>query len=437
MNKNIAVVILNETQLKNILPCVDELLLKNYEVDIYCNDSDYDIGFKNMFQHTRDILSDKYNVYTTPLDKKYKILLEPYPSGMDIKSEYKIRYRYSNISAKPNIVYKPENYIQYDAILCSGTCDANYLNVYSKTYITANCKYANFKRKKHPYEKPVLLYLPTYGDESSVDLIYDALEKLKAKYYIVTKLHHGTTFLEHEKKRIELLKNAVDEIYDSSKDLADLFSIADVVLTDNSGSIFEAMYVEVPVAVFCDDINRNKQQHFNTIQYDLYCENILPYTNDINLLAKILKQAQSEKYFNKQKRWAKENFYRPKNVTKDFMDVIGIFMEDKIDKKYYEMHDFFKTYFYNMLNENKIEKEKNEYKDIQIKELTNTKDDLNAQIKQLNNQINTLSNQYNQIKEGKNKTDKELEILQKQLRFYQTGILYRIANKIYRIKNKK
>ena len=47
-------------------------------------------------------------------------------NAFDFNAKYLLKYRYSNISAKPSLVYLPENYLKYDCILCAGEYDVNY-----------------------------------------------------------------------------------------------------------------------------------------------------------------------------------------------------------------------------------------------------------------------------------------------------------------------
>ena len=349
-------------------------------------------------------------------------MLEPYPSGIDIKTKYRIRYRYSNLTAKPNIVCIPKNYIIYDCILCSGNYDSNYLRVFTDTYITGNQKYIGFKKKtKKNYSKKVLLYLPTYGKESSIDLIADELKELQKDYYVIAKIHHGTSFLNNEKERIDKVKNNVDEYYDLHKDLSELLSIADVVLTDNSGSIFEAIYTEVPVAVFSGDINKNKKDGFDTIQYELYKQGILPYTNKIEGIKKVLKEAQSTSIKTKQRKWNRTNLFHPQDLKIDFVKVIEKYLKDDVNQRYYEMHNILKNDYYDLHK--------------QINDLTY----------ELNNEIETKKSLESKIfdKEGiitdlqkENKYNKEkIKFLEKQLNYYKTGKLYKIAHDIYQLKN--
>lgn len=416
MYKDIAVVILNYIQYVNIVPGINKLIEKGYNVDIYCPFIKTNDGFDIMYNdNIRNLKEKGYNVYTKVSKKKYKILLEPYPY-MNIESKYKIRYRYSNISAKPNIVYKPENYLRYDGILCSGQYDSNYLNVLTQTYITGNMKFINFKRKKKEKSKTVLVYLPTYGDESSIDMLKDYFKNLKKYYYIITKIHHGTTFLNSEKDRIKYLKMYSDEFYDCNKDVDELLSIADVVLTDNSGSIFEALYTYVPVAVFCDDINKNKLMNFDTTQYVLFKEGILPYTNRISKLKETISKAMSKDVSDKQKKWSNNNLYHPVDQTIDFVNTIEKFMNDDVNERYLQMHEILREkYIYNL----------NETKRIPL---------LNDTIDKLNLELNSVREDNRCIMEKNIYLNDENLTLKKELKKYQDGKLYKLSQKIYKIK---
>ncbi len=464
--KDIAVVILNRIQYDNVIPGIEELKKCGYSIDIYCSHWKEDIsGMNNMFDDiTEYCKKNNFNVYRDlEPNIKYKVLLEPYPC-LDIKAKYKIKYRYSNVSAKPNIVYRPENYIMYDAILCSGDYDANYLSVFSKTYKTANLKYRDFKKSnERKSDKKQLLYLPTYGDESSIEIIVDALEKLREKYYIIAKVHHGTNYLVNEKNRIDLLKEKVDEIYDSHMPLATLLETTDVILTDNSGSIFEGIFTEIPVAVFCDDINKNKIGEFNSTQYELYKKGILPFTNNPNEIVSILEDAQSETIRAKQQEWNRSYFYHPEDITVDFVNVVKLYINEEFDNRYFQMHRMFKdSYYTNITNirendlkiielQNKLCEYQNyleAQKNINVKlesdvAVLNSKnenlikqvEDLSDQNNSLSHQVNDLANQNNSLFQQSESLSNQVDCLNRQVDYYNTGLLYRIAKKLYKLKN--
>ena len=334
----IAVVIYNYVQYLSIMPGIKGLIKKGYDIDFYCGEVKDDSGFNNLFSDVSKVIKkDGFKVYKKVQKENYKIVLDPYIGLYDIDAKYKIRYRYGPICAKPNKVLKAEQMLRYDCIICSGPYEARMLNAFAHTEIVADLKFMDFKKKKvmGNSKKKVLLYLPTYGEESSIDLALDELEKLKKDYFIIAKTHHGTSFLKNEGERSNKLNKVVDKCYDLHTELKGLLEISDVVLSDNSASIFEAMLNNIPVAIFTNDINQNKLGEVNTVQYDLYKEKILPYTNDAKKIGKVLKEALSKEYIDRQKKWSKENFSYSKDPIKDFVSLIDKYYNDEIDMQDY------------------------------------------------------------------------------------------------------
>ena len=345
-SKNIAVIVQNLVQFYSIKNGIDALVSKKYPVDIYVPINNNDLGFGNMFTKTYNTLISMGYSPLRSLDSSvnYKILLEPYPLDIYFKINYtyRLKYKYSLLSAKPNWAYKPENNLYYDAILSFSPYESDFLNVFSKIEMTGNLKYINLTKLDRPNtDKSVLLYLPTYGDVSSIDLIIDELKNLKSKYYIITKLHHGTSFLLNEKTRIEKLKSISDESYDQNIELAQLLSKVDVVLSDNSGAIFEALYAKVPIAIYSDDINKNKLSNINTAQYNLVKEGYIPYTNKSTEIINVLTKATTDKIKNKQLNIRNKLFYFPDDPINDFVKTIEKYLNDNIDYNYKKMHDMF------------------------------------------------------------------------------------------------
>ena len=96
--------------------------------------------------------------------------------------------------------------------------------------------------------KKTILYLPTWGDLSSIPDYGDAVASLRANYNVITKVHHKTDTHEPNKKQ-SLINNALETVFGASDDLLYLLSCADLVLSDYSGSIFDAIYVSRPVVL--------------------------------------------------------------------------------------------------------------------------------------------------------------------------------------------
>ena len=415
MDNRIAIVIYNYIQYLNIMPGAEELIRRGYKVDFYGLVTDDKNGFQDIFDDVINHLKEKgYKVYTKGKKVKYKILLEPYESNLNINAKYNIRYRYAPISAKPDKVYLPHLFLKYDSVLCSGSYEARLLNNFTNTEIVDDLKYINFKKKDYKKDKKVLLYLPTYGEESSIELILSELEKLKNDYYIIAKIHHGTCFLKEEKSRIDLVNKVVDECFDTHKELKELLEISDVVLSDNSGSIFDAIYTGIPVAVVSNDINQNKKGDFNTTQYELYKAGVLPYTSEIKNIKKVLEEALSKEIIDKQKRWNEEYFVHSKDPIGDFVNIIDKYLNDDIDVQSYLLRKEVKKEFYDNVG--------------RANELWNK---LDAEYKTTSN----LSKENNVLREENNLLKDKNSSLENELLYYRNGRLYKIANKIYKLKN--
>lgn len=420
---SIAITFQNLVQFYSVKNGIDALIDKGYIVDIYIPSSEDNLGYGNMFDETYNALTSLgYSpLRTADTSKKYKILLEPYPMDFYLKItfKYRLKYKYAPIAAKPKLTCNPENNLIYDAILCYGSYEANYLKAYTNTYVIGNLKYINFSRtitKKNG--KPVLLYLPTYGNNSSIDTIIDTLSLLKKDYYIITKLHHGTSYLNDEKYRIEKLKQISDEYYNHSTQLIDLLSQASVVLSDNSGSIFEAIYAGIPLAIFADDLNKNKIGEFNTTQYEIVKNGFVPYTNKTTEIDKILSEALSQKYIEKQKVLKEKLFYNSSDPIKDFINVIELYLKDNIEITNKSIHDVLvNSYLEKISTINELNSK-----------ITNKKELFYSQRRQLEELNNILENQQKEIEHLKN----NLNIKEKMLSYYENGKLYKLSNCIYK-----
>src|SRR5690606_1026266 len=104
-----------------------------------------------------------------------------------------------------------------------------------------------------------VLYLPTWnatslgeiGNINSNEDIIPALKKLKeAGYSIIIKAHPLTLSDPSAKESARTLKKYSDEYYESDTPIQDLLMKSDLVISDNSGAIYEALYTNIPVIVY-------------------------------------------------------------------------------------------------------------------------------------------------------------------------------------------
>jgi CDP-glycerol glycerophosphotransferase (TagB/SpsB family) len=100
--------------------------------------------------------------------------------------------------------------------------------------------------------KKTILYLPTWGDLSSLTDFGDAVAGLGKSYNVIAKVHHNTDSIELSRK-MTLTESGVQDIFGASDDLLVLLHEADLVLSDYSGAIFDAINVGKPVILLQKD----------------------------------------------------------------------------------------------------------------------------------------------------------------------------------------
>lgn len=147
----------------------------------------------------------------------------------------------------------------YDLILAYGPRDSELFSYYTRSVVVGNPKFDDWfndnldrdavtvVRSKMDPTRRTILYLPTHGDLSSVDELATPLRRLAKKYNVVVKLHY---FIVHEEpERVAALSDSNIHLYGDDFDLLPLLKIADVVLSDNSSAIFDAILADKPVIV--------------------------------------------------------------------------------------------------------------------------------------------------------------------------------------------
>lgn len=342
--QQIAFIIDDLTEFYALRELVDALKKENIPTDIIIPS---DSGYNGLAEHTfKKIENLGYSpLKDAPKNKIYKILFSPYPTIEVIRRTnfiYQIRMPYSTISAKPNPVYGTEFKIDYDAIICFNTYEPNFLSCYgADCYAVPYWKYDNFQKSPFVSKKPKLLILPTFGQDTSCIkyLTESVIDEIKKHFRIIIKAHHAIHFGRDNQEDFKKLQKLADEFYDSDTPITKLLQKADIALSDNSGSIFEAIYSNTPVVAFSKNLNVRRFNGIDTLQYKLMKDDILPYTNNPT---KILSMLLSIKpYFNKQQVVKKELFPKykgnPLNVT---INLIKKYLEKDESQDYKKiLHD--------------------------------------------------------------------------------------------------
>ena len=217
----------------------------------------------------------------------------------------------------------------YDVLFRFNNLEPDYLNAYGGRCIALPYwRFVGYKPEKKKKGKPTLLILPTFGDISCMDAFNDELaKKLREDYFVIAKSHHASDFRPEERSRLEKLKKVAHEFYDSDTPISDIVAKADIILSDNSGALFEAMYAGVPVVSLAKENNSRRLGELNTIQYKLANSGVLPFTSDPKKLPELLANVRKDN-FKKQQAFAKKVFLPlDTNPTKIFVDTTLLYLK--------------------------------------------------------------------------------------------------------------
>lgn len=161
-------------------------------------------------------------------------------------------------SGKELTMVRPSRGI-HDVILAYGPRDHALFSYYTHSVIVGNPRFDDWfngtvdarsipgvTHMLVPAKKTVL-YLPTHGDLSSIKALSGALADLTPLYNVIVKTHYFTT--EEEQEHMAVLKKSGVILVTDEVDLLPLLSVADVVLSDNSSAIFDAILADKPTVV--------------------------------------------------------------------------------------------------------------------------------------------------------------------------------------------
>lgn len=159
-----------------------------------------------------------------------------------------------------------------DLQLCPGPYSADKLKLYgSKIIAVGEPKHdrlfsetskeeiiKNLDLKLDP-KKETILYLPTWGNLSSVFIGIPALVQLIKEYNIIVKIHHMTST--YAIRENAFIKRSPLQVIDESVSIMDALKISDIAISDNSGAIFDAVAAQKKL-VLIDIFDESKEKFF-------------------------------------------------------------------------------------------------------------------------------------------------------------------------------
>jgi glycosyltransferase involved in cell wall biosynthesis len=254
---------------------INELVNKGVECHLVINDNfnkkpETQDMYNALIDFIQNLDRNDIKAYTVSMIRENQFIYDTmvscyYSPWIENVAKKQVRAMYS--LAKDYWTYSWWN-VFYDKILCYGNYDYEKLNIYNNCAIVGNPKFdnwyrgnINFNQVKEKFtldeNKQNILYAPTYGHLSSIDDWIDEISNLQENYNVIIKLHHGTAYRESEQFRRDKLNQEFNNITSDSDDLFSLFSIADFVITDNSGMIFDSMLAEQAILLLNSDFQPN------------------------------------------------------------------------------------------------------------------------------------------------------------------------------------
>lgn len=194
------------------------------------------------------------------LDGEYDVLVfqTPFP-GIHLFNKSRL------VSLQYGLAKEPHNYGDWrafgDLALCMGPYSVDRISAVCPAISVGNLSFDAYVARKNslknscieslpPFliEKKTILYAPTWGDLSSIDIYADAVAALQGAYNVVVKLHHNTYLL--EKSRLQTIVTCLPVALNAKNcDLHALIDLADLVISDYSGAIFDALLHDKPIVL--------------------------------------------------------------------------------------------------------------------------------------------------------------------------------------------
>lgn len=140
----------------------------------------------------------------------------------------------------------------YDLILCYGDHSRDKLNIAGSAVSVGNPRFDDWHHRRYDRQlvnaltrnksQPVVLYAPTFGDLCSIPHWAERLNELQQHCTLLVKLHHGTQLRASEAASRQLMMTHFRKNIVNTPSSFALLEAADLVLTDNSGFIFDAIH---------------------------------------------------------------------------------------------------------------------------------------------------------------------------------------------------
>jgi malonyl-CoA O-methyltransferase len=114
--------------------------------------------------------------------------------------------------------------------------------------------------------KPIVVYLPTWDEDSSIQMFSKQIQALRKDFFVLTKPHHCTYRFEKYKKDMDVINNISDYVAQGNTPLSDIALMADIIIADaKSGASTEGIYLTKAPAVLLSVRDDARQRYYDDI----------------------------------------------------------------------------------------------------------------------------------------------------------------------------
>ena len=112
-------------------------------------------------------------------------------------------------------------------------------------------------------EKKILVYFPTWDEDSSIQIFYEQLKNLREEYFVVSKAHHCTYRLKEKKTDLDILNEISDIVLEGNYSFSKAAVLADIALIDaKSGASCEVPYLNPDVHILYLTVKEHPENYF-------------------------------------------------------------------------------------------------------------------------------------------------------------------------------
>ena len=209
-----------------------------------------------------------------------------------------------------NFLLTPQAFVGFDYLLVHGQHQKHIASCYvdeSQIFTIGYPKHRDFFKNPPKQEdikakygictnKPLLVYFPTWDEDSSIQVFGDTIRALQQDFFIITKAHHCTFRLPDKREDLAKLYKISNLVLEGNSSFEEAAILADIALIDaKSGASTEVAYLNPKAKITLLNPRKNIDNYFikrvvdtskvinnpKNLTKDLICNAVMPYKKDI------------------------------------------------------------------------------------------------------------------------------------------------------------